>query len=88
MGARPGGPFCGPRPPDYSAQAAWRKISIRPWHLTRSRPRRPTEAEAAAHGGRVAFLPRTEVDRAVAAGKTRGFVKLIAGPRRVLGNAA
>lgn len=46
-----------------------------------------TEAEAAAHGGRVAFLPMTEVDRAVAAGKTRGFVKLIAGPRRVLGNA-
>jgi pyruvate/2-oxoglutarate dehydrogenase complex dihydrolipoamide dehydrogenase (E3) component len=46
-----------------------------------------TEAEAAAHGGRVAFLPMTEVDRAVTAGKTRGFVKLIAGPRRLLGNA-
>jgi pyruvate/2-oxoglutarate dehydrogenase complex dihydrolipoamide dehydrogenase (E3) component len=46
-----------------------------------------TEAEAAAHGGRVAFLPMTEVDRAVTAGKTGGFVKLLAGPRRLLGNA-
>jgi pyruvate/2-oxoglutarate dehydrogenase complex dihydrolipoamide dehydrogenase (E3) component len=46
-----------------------------------------TEAEAASHGGRVAFLPMTEVDRAVTAGKTRGFVKLIAGPRRLAGNA-
>jgi pyruvate/2-oxoglutarate dehydrogenase complex dihydrolipoamide dehydrogenase (E3) component len=46
-----------------------------------------TEAEAAAHGGRVAFLPMSEVDRAVTAGKTLGFVKLIAGPRRLLGNA-
>ena len=46
-----------------------------------------TEAEAAGHGARVAYLPMTEVDRAVAAGDTRGFVKLIAGPRRVLGNA-
>jgi pyruvate/2-oxoglutarate dehydrogenase complex dihydrolipoamide dehydrogenase (E3) component len=40
-----------------------------------------TEAEAANHGGRVAFLPMTEVDRAVTAGETSGFVKLIAGPR-------
>jgi pyruvate/2-oxoglutarate dehydrogenase complex dihydrolipoamide dehydrogenase (E3) component len=46
-----------------------------------------TESEAADHGGRVAYLPMTEVDRAVAAGESRGFVKLIAGPRRVLGNA-
>jgi pyruvate/2-oxoglutarate dehydrogenase complex dihydrolipoamide dehydrogenase (E3) component len=46
-----------------------------------------TEAEAAGHRGRVAFLPMTEVDRAVTAGRTRGFVKLIAGPRQVLGNA-
>jgi len=45
-----------------------------------------TEAEAAERGGRVAYLPMTEVDRAVAAGQTRGFVKLIAGPRRPLGN--
>ena len=40
-----------------------------------------TEAEAAGHGGMVAYLPMTEVDRAVAAGKTEGFVKLIAGSR-------
>jgi pyruvate/2-oxoglutarate dehydrogenase complex dihydrolipoamide dehydrogenase (E3) component len=45
-----------------------------------------TEAEAVDHGGRVAYLPMTEVDRAVATGETRGFVKLVAGPRRVLGN--
>ncbi len=47
-----------------------------------------TEAEAAGHGGRVAYLPMAEVDRAVAAGRTEGFVKLIAGPRFGLGNAA
>lgn len=47
-----------------------------------------TEAEAAERGGRVAYLPMDEVDRAVAAGATDGFVKLVAEPRRVLGNAA
>jgi len=36
----------------------------------------------------VAELPMTEVDRAIATGETRGFVKLIAGPRPVLGKAA
>ncbi len=40
-----------------------------------------TEAEAAHLGGRVAYLPMTEVDRAVATGETKGFIKLIAGPR-------
>lgn len=44
-----------------------------------------TEAEAAEHGGRVAYLPLTELDRAIVSGETRGFVKLIAGRRRVLG---
>jgi pyruvate/2-oxoglutarate dehydrogenase complex dihydrolipoamide dehydrogenase (E3) component len=39
-----------------------------------------TEAEAAELGGRVAYLPMTEVDRAVATGETSGFLKLIAGP--------
>jgi pyruvate/2-oxoglutarate dehydrogenase complex dihydrolipoamide dehydrogenase (E3) component len=43
-----------------------------------------TESEAAAHGVRVAFLPMTEVDRAVTAGQTDGFVKLLAGPRPIL----
>jgi pyruvate/2-oxoglutarate dehydrogenase complex dihydrolipoamide dehydrogenase (E3) component len=47
-----------------------------------------TEAEAADRGGRVAFLPMAEVDRAVAEGDTAGFVKLIAGPRTLLGNLA
>lgn len=46
-----------------------------------------TEAEAVGLGGRVAYLPMTEVDRAVTAGRTAGFVKLIAGPRRLIGNA-
>lgn len=45
-----------------------------------------TEAEAADHGGRVAYLPLDGVDRAVITGATTGFVKLIAGPRRGLGN--
>jgi pyruvate/2-oxoglutarate dehydrogenase complex dihydrolipoamide dehydrogenase (E3) component len=40
-----------------------------------------SEAEAAAKGGRVACLPLAQVDRAVTAGRTDGFVKLIAGPR-------
>jgi pyruvate/2-oxoglutarate dehydrogenase complex dihydrolipoamide dehydrogenase (E3) component len=46
-----------------------------------------TEVQAAEHGGRVAYLPMSEVDRALAAGRTEGFVKLIAGPRKVLRNA-
>ena len=47
-----------------------------------------TEPQAAAHAGaRVAYLPVSEVDRAVTAGRTEGFVKLIAGRRRVLGAA-
>ena len=45
------------------------------------------EAQAAAHrGARVAYLPMREADRAVTAGRTDGFVKIIAGPRRALGN--
>ena len=43
-----------------------------------------TEAQAAGRGGEVAFVPMSEVDRAIAAGRTEGFVKLIAGPRPVL----
>jgi pyruvate/2-oxoglutarate dehydrogenase complex dihydrolipoamide dehydrogenase (E3) component len=48
-----------------------------------------TEAQAAAdhNGARVAFLPVSEVDRAVVGGRTEGFVKIIAGRRRILGNA-
>ena len=45
------------------------------------------EAQAAPHrGARVAYLPMREADRAVTAGRTEGFIKIIAGPRRVLGN--
>jgi pyruvate/2-oxoglutarate dehydrogenase complex dihydrolipoamide dehydrogenase (E3) component len=46
-----------------------------------------TEAEAADHGGRVAYLPLSEVDRGIITGDTDGFVKLVAGPRRLLRNA-
>jgi pyruvate/2-oxoglutarate dehydrogenase complex dihydrolipoamide dehydrogenase (E3) component len=42
------------------------------------------EAEAVELGARVAYLPMTAVDRAVITGRTEGFVKLIAGPRRTL----
>jgi pyruvate/2-oxoglutarate dehydrogenase complex dihydrolipoamide dehydrogenase (E3) component len=45
-----------------------------------------TEAAAAAVGGRVAYLPMREVDRSIVAGRTEGFVKLIAGPRPVFRN--
>jgi len=48
-----------------------------------------TEPQAAASrpGVRVAYLPMSEADRAVTAGRTEGFVTIIAGRRRVLGNA-
>ncbi|MGH9252177.1 MAG: FAD-dependent oxidoreductase, partial [Acidimicrobiales bacterium] len=45
-----------------------------------------TEADASERGGRVAYLPLDAVDRAITSGETRGFVKLIAGPRRLLRN--
>jgi pyruvate/2-oxoglutarate dehydrogenase complex dihydrolipoamide dehydrogenase (E3) component len=41
---------------------------------------------AAVRGARVAYLPMREVDRAVTAGRTDGFVTIIAGPRRATGN--
>ena len=46
-----------------------------------------TEAEAADHGGRVATVPFDAFDRAIATGRTDGYVTLIAGPRWLLGNA-
>jgi len=46
-----------------------------------------TEEQATVRGGRVAFLPMSEVDRALAADAVDGFVKLIAGPRPVLRNS-
>lgn len=45
-----------------------------------------TETEAAEHGGRVAVVPFDAFDRAIASARTDGYFKLIAGPRRVLGN--
>jgi pyruvate/2-oxoglutarate dehydrogenase complex dihydrolipoamide dehydrogenase (E3) component len=47
-----------------------------------------TEAQAAAtvRGAQVAHLPLSETDRALAAGRTDGFVTLIAGPRPVVGS--
>ena len=46
-----------------------------------------TEAEAAGRGGRVAEIPVDAIDRAIVSGETRGFVRLVAGPRPVLRNA-
>lgn len=45
-----------------------------------------TEADTIAIGGRVAYLPMSEVDRAITADRTEGFIKLIAGPRAFLRN--
>lgn len=45
-----------------------------------------TEAESVDHGGRVAHLPLEAVDRAIITDATDGFVKIVAGPRRGLGN--
>ena len=42
-----------------------------------------TEAVAAAHGGRVAELPLSEIDRAITDGSEDGFIKLIVGPKRI-----
>ncbi|WP_040726961.1 dihydrolipoyl dehydrogenase family protein [Nocardiopsis chromatogenes] len=46
-----------------------------------------TERQAAREdpGARVAYLPMSEVDRAITAGRTEGFVKVVAGRRRWLG---
>jgi len=47
-----------------------------------------TGQQSAAHpGARVAYLPMGELDRAITARRTDGFIKLIAGPRKLLGNA-
>lgn len=46
-----------------------------------------TQTDAAVRGdARLAHLPMTELDRAITAGRTDGFVKLIAGPRRLIGH--
>ncbi len=42
-----------------------------------------TEAEAGDHGGRVAELPLSEMDRAITDGSTEGYIKLITGPRQL-----
>ncbi|MGH9301119.1 MAG: NAD(P)/FAD-dependent oxidoreductase, partial [Acidimicrobiales bacterium] len=49
-----------------------------------------TEATAATAfpGARVAYLPMSQVDRAIAAERTDGFVKLVVGPRRLTGDVA
>ena len=47
-----------------------------------------TEAEAAEHGGRVAVVPFEALDRAIASDRTDGYLKLVVGPRRVIGHAA
>lgn len=46
-----------------------------------------SEAQAP-RGAKVAYLPMGENDRAIAEGRTDGFIKIIAGPRRFLRNIA
>ena len=46
-----------------------------------------TESEAASHGGLVAELSLEEMERAITDGATDGFIKIIAGPRRLTRNA-
>ncbi len=43
------------------------------------------QAATRTRGARVAYLPMREVDRAVTAGRTEGFVTIISGPRRLTG---
>jgi pyruvate/2-oxoglutarate dehydrogenase complex dihydrolipoamide dehydrogenase (E3) component len=45
-----------------------------------------SERNAAALGARVAYLPFRELDRAMIAGRPEGYIKLIAGPNRGIGN--
>ncbi len=42
-----------------------------------------TEADAASMRGKVAYLPMSEMDRAITDGRTEGFIKIIAGPKRL-----
>jgi len=44
------------------------------------------QAASRVHSARVAYLPMRDVDRAVTAGRTEGFIKIIAGPRRLTGS--
>ena len=44
------------------------------------------EAATSHAGARVAWLPMSEADRAITAGRTEGFIKIVAGRRRVLRN--
>lgn len=50
--------------------------------------RTETEAARSVPGAKVAYLPLTEDDRARTAAATEGYIKLIAGPRRVTGEFA
>ncbi len=47
-------------------------VGVIPWH--------------APPGSRVAYLPLSEVDRAITDGRTDGFIAIVAGPRRLLRN--
>jgi pyruvate/2-oxoglutarate dehydrogenase complex dihydrolipoamide dehydrogenase (E3) component len=82
--------------------AAGNALARRPWQRRRYRPDATpwvtftdpevahvgmTEAQAADRGGQVAYLPMDEMDRALTAQHTDGFIKLISGPRAVLRSA-
>lgn len=72
------------------APVKWRRFDVAaiPW-VTFTSPEVGrvglTETQAAARRGRVAFVPMAEVDRAIVEQRTEGFVKLLAGPRPIVG---
>jgi pyruvate/2-oxoglutarate dehydrogenase complex dihydrolipoamide dehydrogenase (E3) component len=82
--------------------AAGNALARRPWQRHRYRPDATpwvtftdpevahvglSEAKAAGHRARVAYLPMDEMDRALTAHHTDGFIKLLAGPRPLLRDA-
>jgi pyruvate/2-oxoglutarate dehydrogenase complex dihydrolipoamide dehydrogenase (E3) component len=76
-----------------SAQHRWRRPSFNPTPIPRVIYTDPEIAVVGTddhsvrdRGARVAYLPISEVDRAVAADRGDGFIKIVAGPRLLLRN--
>lgn len=76
-----------------AARRRWRRPSFDPTPIPRVIFTDPeiavvgTDDHTARHSGaRVAYLPIAEADRALTADRVEGFVKIVAGPRRLMGN--
>ncbi|GGM80708.1 oxidoreductase [Longimycelium tulufanense] len=70
------------RPPSFDATAIPQVVFTAPEIASVG----VVESDVADDRARVAFLPLSEVDRAITADRTTGFVKLLAGPRPLLRN--